>query len=182
MNYFALKMILLSVLQSMSNNLVLAGLKTMILRFVHSIRFVKYVSSAKYASWKLQPELWNTNHESLIEPWKGDCNCFFTNLRICGVTRRRRFFGSSYFLISSGLYILVYFVLILRARSYWSQGKLTQFQNYFRPVSGFLVIEVLKMSLETSTCKDHNVATLCSLCCSSSLNDGKKFDHSIKKR
>ena len=175
-------MILLSVLQSMSNNLVLAGLKTMILRFVHSIRFVKYVSSAKYASWKLQPELWNTNHESLNRTLKRWLQLFFYKSTYLWSHSKKKIFWELILSISSGLYILVYFVLILGARSYWSPGKLTQFQNYFRPVSGFLVIEVLKMSLETSTCKDRNVATLCSLCCSSSLNDGKKFDHSIKKR
>ena len=43
----------------------LTGLKIIILCCVHSKRFVKYVFSAKYGSWKLQLESWNTNHESL---------------------------------------------------------------------------------------------------------------------
>ena len=42
----------------------LASLKTIILRFVRSIRFVKYVFSVKHGSWRLQLESWNTNHES----------------------------------------------------------------------------------------------------------------------
>ena len=43
----------------------LASLKTIILRFVRSIRFVKYVFSVKHGSWRLQLESWNTNHELL---------------------------------------------------------------------------------------------------------------------
>ena len=43
----------------------LPGFKTINVCSVHSIRFVKYVSFARYVSRKLELESWNANHESL---------------------------------------------------------------------------------------------------------------------